>query len=89
VSDGTDLMSLGTHGGVGALAAAITTAVSRIFAGKEAQAVTTKLAVIEEQLKNLTAAIEKHGELGERVALLEQSVKALHERFDGKRGPRR
>lgn len=97
MSDPTDptLINIGTHTGVGALAAALTTAVSRFFTGREAaeaakasQEVSTRLAVIEEQLKTLTSGLGKHAELGERVALLEQSTKALHERLDGKRGRR-
>lgn len=88
MSDGLDSLTIGTSGGVGVLAAAITASISRFFAGKEAQGVATKLAVIEEQLKTLTSELKRHGEIGERVALLEQSVKALHERFDGKRGRR-
>lgn len=57
----------------------------RWIAGREAQEVATRLAVMEEQLKTLVQALNKHGDLGERMALVEQSLKAVHDRMDGRR----
>lgn len=97
MSDPTDptLLNIGTHAGVGGLAAAITTAIARIFAGRERdeevkakQEVATRLAVIDEKLGHVQSALDKVGDVGERVALLERDVKALHERLDGERGKR-
>lgn len=54
----------------------------------EREAVRTQLALVQQKLDHVASALEKHAALGERVALLEAAVKALHERVDGKRGRR-
>lgn len=79
---------MATTAGTAIGSSGLVAAFMRWVAGREAGQVATRLAVIEEQLKTLTAALDRHGELGERVALLEQSVKAVHERLDGRRGKR-
>lgn len=89
MSDPTDLQAIGTHTGVGALAAAITTAVARVFAGRESQEVATRLALIEQKLDDIRKDSEKHDGMSERLALLERDVHAMHERLDGKRGKSR
>lgn len=55
---------------------------------KEAEAVTTDLALIKQQLAQLVESSRKHEGMAERVALLEQSVRALHDRLDGVRKKR-
>ncbi len=50
--------------------------------GKDAQNVATQLALMRQQLDQLVASAAKHETAGERIALLEQDVKALHERVD-------
>jgi TolA-binding protein len=42
----------------------------------------TQLAVMQQQLGTLEKLLEKHSDLGERLALQEQSTKALHARMD-------
>ena len=83
-----DPTDLATHGGTGVAAAGIVAGFMRWLAGKEAGEVATKLALLEQKLDALGKVMEKHADLGERVALLEASVKAAHERLDGKRSKR-
>lgn len=88
MSDPTDLATIGTHTGVGALAAAITTGIARFFAGKEATEVATRLALLESKIDTIVKGSEKHDGMSERLALLEAKVNALHDRLDGRK-PRR
>lgn len=85
MSDDVDLVKMGTHAFTGVGGGGLVAFLMRMFASKEAQEVSTRLALIEQRLADMTSALVKHGDMGERVALLEQSVKALHERLDGKR----
>lgn len=84
-----DLASAATHGGAALAASGGVAAFMRWLAGKEAQSVATELALLRNDVTALTKLMEKHADLGERVALLERDVKAAHERLDGKRGTRR
>lgn len=83
MSEPTDLATIATHLGGAGGAAAIATALMRWLAGKEATEVATRLALLEAKLDEALKALSKHEAIGERVALLEQSVKAIHERLDG------
>jgi hypothetical protein len=60
VSDGSefDLIKVGTHGGVGMLAAAVTAGIARFFAGKEAQDVAIKLALLEASMNDIKAELK-------------------------------
>jgi len=84
----SDPLDVVTTAGTAIGSSGIVAGFMRWIAGREAAEVATRLAVIEEQLKQLTSTLAKHGEMGERVALLEQAVKAVHERLDGRRGKR-
>lgn len=85
MSDPTDMVALGTHGGVGVVAGGIVGFLSRLVQSRESQEVATRLALIEQQLASMAKSLEMLGGLAERVALLERDVKAAHERLDGKR----
>lgn len=79
MSDPADLVA--TVGGpVGA--AATVAAVMRWLAGKDAAEVSTRLALMEQKLDQLVAGSEKADSMREDVALLKQTVKALHDRVD-------
>lgn len=65
-------------GGTGAAVMAF----MRWLQGKEAQSVATQLALINQRLEQVTLALQKHEGLGERLALAEQTIKALHSRMD-------
>jgi ABC-type Fe3+ transport system substrate-binding protein len=83
-----DLASVATHGGAVLAASGSVAGFMRWLAGKEAQSVATELALLRNDVTALTKLMEKHADLGERVALLERDVKAAHERLDGKRRQR-
>jgi len=89
--DTTDgLIRTGTHLVAGGGGAGLVAWLSRFFRAKEQQAVATELALLRRDLEGLSKQLEKHENINERVALLEQSVKALHSRFDDVvRGARR
>lgn len=61
-------------GGVGAF--------MRWVSGKEAQETNTRLALLEQKIDQLVGSSAKADELRETVALLKQTVTALHERLD-------
>lgn len=87
--DTTDgLMKAGTHIVAGGGGAGLVAWLSRLFQAKESQAVATELALLRNDVTNLAKALERQAGLGERVALLEASVRAAHERIDGKRRSR-
>ncbi len=54
-------------------------------AALEAANLRQQLALLQQKLDSMAVVLERHASLGERVALLEASVKAAHERLDGKR----
>lgn len=60
MSDGSefDLIKVGTHGGVGMLAAAVTAGIARFFAGKEATNVAIELALLKQAVENLNTEIK-------------------------------
>lgn len=89
MSDPTDLASIATHGGVAVAASGGMGAFMRWIQGREAESVRTELALLRQELNALTKIMEKHSDLGERVALIERDVIALHERMDGKRAQRK
>jgi len=89
VSEPTDIAALATHLGGAGGAAGVATLLMRWFAGKEATEVATRLALMEQKLDQLVASLLKHEGLGERVALIEASVTAVHERLDGLQSQRR
>lgn len=81
----TDLTNLVTTGATGLGSAGAVGLMVRWLFGRQQAEVSTRLAVIEQQLTQLVAAAQKHDGLGERVALLEASMKAAHERLDGRK----
>lgn len=66
-----------------ALATLVTNWLSRFFKAKEQQAVITELALLRKEIDMLTKQFEKHEKVNERLALVEKSLTAMHERFDG------
>lgn len=82
MSDPSDLVTVGTHAASGGGAGVLVAALMRLFQSREAAAVRTELALLGQQVGALATAIEKQSSLGERVALAEQSLKALHGRVD-------
>ncbi len=82
MADPLDITSLATHsvaavggaGGIGAL--------MRWLAGREAQEMTTRLALIEQKLDQLVDVGRKHEAYGERLALVEAKALRAHERAD-------
>ena len=88
MSDPTDMATLATTGGAAVSSSALVAAFMRWLSGREAAEVRTQLALVQQKLDQVAQTLEKHADLGERVALLEASVKALHARLDGKRGRR-
>jgi hypothetical protein len=81
--DSTDaLMKAGTHilagGGTGGLVAWA----SHWLKSKESQAMTTELALLRNDVNGLSKSLEKHANVNERLALVESSLKALHNRMD-------
>lgn len=74
MGDPSDLITIGTHGGVGVGSGVLVAFLTRFFASKESQEVASKLAVIEQQLETLTKTLDAHAELGERVAALEEAI---------------
>jgi hypothetical protein len=54
----------------------------RWLQGKEAETVTTKLALMEQKLDTLVTNAARTDSMREDVALLKQTVKALHDRVD-------
>lgn len=89
MSDPTDLAATATHvasglggaGGVGLL--------MRLLHSKEAQRMETTLAVLVAKVDQIAESQKKHDNFGERLALVEQSLKAVHERQDGLQTRRR
>lgn len=82
MSDPIDIAGLASHGGTAILGAGGVGALMRWLSGKEAQAVSTQLALMEQKIDQLVAGSEKADSMREDVALLKQTVKALHERVD-------
>lgn len=82
-------MELGKHVGSGVGGAGLVGFAMRFLWGKEQTETATRLALIEEKLTRLLEAQTKHDGYGERLALVEQSLKAVHERLDGVQPPRR
>jgi hypothetical protein len=70
VNDPT-LADLAITGGTGLGSATAVGLLFKFLLGKQSIEVTTKLAVIEEQLKQLVAAVAKHDDLSERLTKLE------------------
>ena len=89
MSDPVDMLGLATHGATGIGSGGVAVFLMRALLGRETTEVSTRLAVIEQQLAQLVASAAKHDGLGERVALLEASLRAYHERMDGLEKPRR
>lgn len=89
MSDPTDLANIATHGGVAVAASGGVGAFMKWLQGREAESVRTELALLRQELTGLAKTLEKHADLGERVALLERDIKAMHERLDGERKARR
>lgn len=81
----SDLTGVITTGATGLGSAGAVGLMVRWLFGKQQAEVGTRLAVIEQQLAQLVASAQKHDGLGERVALLEASMKAAHERLDGRK----
>ena len=88
MTDELDLVKLGTHAATGMGGAGVVAAFMRWVAGRESQEVATRLALIEQKLDMLMKESAKHDGLSERVALMEASLRAVHDRLDGKRGKR-
>lgn len=84
----SDPLDIATTGGAAISSAGLVGLLMRALLGKQQTEVATRLAVIEQQLAQLVSAAAKTEGLGERVALLEASTKALHHRMDGKQGRR-
>lgn len=77
-----ELVELGKHLGTGVGGAGTVGLLMKWLWGKEQGAVATKLAVIEQQLSQISASLAKTESHGERLALLEGAVKTAHERID-------
>ena len=71
-----------THIAAGGGGAGVVAWLSRMFQARESQAVATELALLRNDVNNLTKKIEKHENVNERLALCESSLKALHARID-------
>lgn len=84
MADPGDYIAIATHAGSGVGGAGIVAALMRWVAGKEAGELRTEMALMRQKLDDVAKVLEKHADLGERVALLEASVKAAHERLDGR-----
>ncbi len=69
-------------GGPAVLGAGGVGAFLRWIAGKEAQEVSTRLALMEQKLDQLVTSSLKHESNGERVAVLEQGFETLRDRMD-------
>lgn len=82
MSDPLDFTTLGTHGGIGLGAAGLATWLQRFFASREAASVSVQLALLTQKVDNIAESVEKHANMGERLALAEASVKAAHLRID-------
>ncbi len=77
MSDPVDILSLASHGGTALVGAGGVGAFMRWVSGKEAEAVSTRLALMEQKLDQLVTSAGKHETTGERVALVEQRLDAL------------
>lgn len=82
MSDPTDLVTLATHGGVGLASAGGVGAFLKWVAGKEAQEVSTRLALMEQKLEQILMSQQRHESFGERLALAEAKALRAHERID-------
>ena len=82
MSDPLDVTVLASHGIPAVASAGGVAAFMRWLAGKEAQEVSTKLALMAQKLDQLVESATKHEKNGERIALLEQSVRNLNDRVD-------
>lgn len=71
MSDPTNITDLIITGGTGIGSAGMMGMFFKFLMGKQSSEVTTKLAVIEEQLKQLVAAVAKHDDLSDRLTKLE------------------
>lgn len=88
--DTTDaLVRVASHGGAGGLGGIIVglwnkwrTDAREERLEKILQDQNTQLAVMQQQLGTLEKLLEKHADIGERLALQEQATKALHARMD-------
>lgn len=82
--DATDqIIRAGTHLAAGGGGAGLVAWLSRLVQAKESQAITTELALLRNDVNNLSKSIAKHENVNERLALVESSLKAVHERMDG------
>lgn len=77
-----EILEIGKHVGSGVGGAGLVGFAMRYLWGREQTETATRLALIEEKLTRLLETQEKHNGFGERLALVEQAVKAAHERLD-------
>ena len=82
MSDPTDFVALATHAGTGVAGAGVVGAFLKWVAGKEAQEVSTRLALMEQKLEQILASQTRHESFGERLALAEAKAIRAHERID-------
>ena len=81
--DPISAMDVITHPGTVAGGSGITVAaIFRWLQGREARELSTQIALMQQKLDAMAVAMEKHSGMGERLALAEQSLKALHSRMD-------
>lgn len=75
-------MEIGKHVGSGVGGAGLLGIFLKWAWGREQSEVSTRLAVIEQQLSQIVSSLAKTEAHGERLALLEGAVKTAHERID-------
>lgn len=89
MSDPADLVAVGTHVATGLGGAGAVGTLLRWMQSREARNVETTLAVLVEKVNQIAESQRKHENFGERLALVEQSLKAAHIRLDGVQPERR
>lgn len=89
MSDPLDPVALATHGVTALVGGGSVGAFMRWVSGREAEAVSTRLALMEQKLDQLVAGATKADSMREDLALLKQTVQALHERVDRLDGRKR
>lgn len=68
---------------VSGLCVAIPTIVATITSNKaHDKVIDERMKFMSEQIKDLTAKVEKHNEFNDRLIIVEQSVKSAHKRLD-------
>lgn len=68
---------------ISGLLVAIPTIFATISSNKASAAIMEeKMKIMSEQIKDLTAKVEKHNEFNDRLIIVEQSVKSAHHRLD-------